>query len=378
MIHRYSLLKGCLVALLFVAGCSTQEPVYREIPTTGFAKGLAHWQSLRRGASSKPPLYAADNIIAIADNLLLMQRNNGGWAAHQNPFRKLSRDERLQYLKDQNAKDASFRDYNIFPQIFYLSHVYLQTGDVRYRNAARKALRLVIASQLYNGGWTLWASSEASSGDDVWIDMAVTLDALQFLRKIAAGDMPYGYIPFDIRKQAAGAVRKGDELLLRLQQADNSRLSLWASAYALNSSQPVAAQGEALAALNVPLSVRIINYLMALQRPPGEVVRSVEGAVAWLQTNSLQQWLARQSASGSVAITGLKSAERLPDQPLWARYYDIATATPLIHGASGSVNTVWLGQPGETGDWPRQLLEKDVSTWRGRVLLKPVSSLSPP
>lgn len=99
--------------------------------------------------------------------------------------------------------------------------------------------------------------------------MAVTLDALQFLRQIAAGDMPYGYIPFDMRKQAADAVRKGDELLLRLQQADNSRLSLWASAYGLNSSQPVAAQGEVLAALNVPLSVRIIYYLMALQRPPG-------------------------------------------------------------------------------------------------------------
>lgn len=269
MIHSYTRLKGCLAALLLVAGCSTQEPVYREIPTTGFAKALAFWQSQQQGAGNESRLLAADNIIAIADNLLLMQRNNGGWPAHQNPFRKLSREERLQYLKDQNAKDASFLDYNIFPQIFYLSHVYLQTGDVRYRNAARKGLRLVIASQLYNGGWTLRAGREAPGGEDVRVDMAVTLDALQFLRQIAAGDMPYGYIPFDMRKQAADAVRKGDELLLRLQQADNSRLSLWASAYGLNSSQPVAAQGEVLAALNVPLSVRIIYYLMALQRPPG-------------------------------------------------------------------------------------------------------------
>lgn len=155
MIHSYTRLKGCLAALLLVAGCSTQEPVYREIPTTGFAKALAFWQSQQQGAGNESRLLAADNIIAIADNLLLMQRNNGGWPAHQNPFRKLSREERLQYLKDQNAKDASFLDYNIFPQIFYLSHVYLQTGDVRYRNAARKGLRLVIASQLYNGGWTL-------------------------------------------------------------------------------------------------------------------------------------------------------------------------------------------------------------------------------
>ncbi|MBU2884228.1 pectate lyase [Gilvimarinus agarilyticus] len=363
-----------LLTLLLV-GCTSHEPVYRPVSTAGFEQNLALWQTRAQSPNAPKKRYAADNILAVADNLLLMQRNNGGWPSGQHPFRPISDAERLQYLKDQNAKDASFRHHNIFPQIFYLSNVYLQTGDVRYRNAARKALKLVLASQIYNGGWTAQAIRQTQTDDLTAVDLAVTLGALQFLRKIAAGEIPYGYIHFGMRKQAADAVRKGDELLLRLQQAYDSRLTLWASHYSVNNSRPIAGDNAVPLALNVPLSVRIVDYLMAVQRPPGEVVRSVQGALGWLEAHSLQRWLARQPAPQSV---GQNSVERSPERGVWAKYYDIDTSAPLMDGAEGSANTRWFDPSSATGDWPYDLLKERAERWRQRVThSSPVSSAKP-
>ncbi|MDO3387704.1 pectate lyase [Gilvimarinus sp. SDUM040013] len=364
-----------LAALMGVVGCTAHEPVYREIPTANFASVVDFWHQQSGLSGAQKSQYPPADILPVAENLLLMQRNNGGWPAYHNPFRRLSDTERLQYLKDQNAKDSSFRNYNIFPQVFYLSHVYLQTGDVRYRNAARRAIRLIMASQVYNGGWTLQASDQPQEGEAVLIDTATTLDAQVFLRKVAAGEIPYGYIPFDMRRQAAEAVRKGDQLLLRMQQAYDSRLAIWASAYRLSTSLADAADGEAIAALNVPLSVRVVRYLMAIKRPPAEIVRSVEGAAEWFRGNTLQRWLARQSEASTRSVTSLKSRERLPDKALWAQRYDIVSSTPLHSSATGSARTVWFGRPVDTGAWARPLLQAELKQWRQNVVARPVSKV---
>lgn len=374
MIHPLTTLpRFCkaLALLVLLSACASHEPVYRQIPTTGFSKVVGYWHQQMGVDTPDQPSYSPQDILPIADNLLLMQRNNGGWPAYLNPFLVLSSDERLQYLKDQNAKDASFRHHNIFPQVFYLSHVYLQTGDVRYRNAARKAIRLILASQVYNGGWTLQASASVGDEQGLVIDTGATLDALSFLRKVAAGEMPYGYISFDMRRQAAEAVRKGDQLLLRLQQAHNSRLSVWASAYSLDSSLPVAAEDELIAALNVPLSVRLAQYFMAVKRPPAELVRSINGAVSWLQNNSLHSWLQRQQQSArgpSNPLTLPKSEEYLADTPIWAQRYNITDSSPLRASFSSSVRTSWFAQPQATGVWPQTLLQSEYPQWRSATL----------
>lgn len=355
------LVTGLFSALVLI-GCTAHQPVYRPIATDAFAESLEQWSALHPDKRIEP--HDRHQILAIADNLLLMQRNSGGWPANRNPFRKLSDDERLQFLKDQNAQDGSFANHTMFPQIFYLSHVYLQTGDVRYRNAARKGLRLVLAAQLYNGGWTLNARpATAIAVDQAVVDTAVTLDALRFLRKVAAGLMPYGYIPFDVRREAAEAVRKGDALLLRLQQAHNSRASIWAGAYSLETSRPVAARGQPLPTLDVAVSTDIVRYLMQIQRPPAEVIRAVEGAVDWFERNSMQRWYSRLP---QVAYGGpWPHSESLPStEPLWASHYQIDTSTPVVAGASLAAQDTGVVYGPGVGAWAETLLSEAYPAWR--------------
>lgn len=359
----------CLILLLTLGACSHQPPVYRPVATDGFARVLEFWQ--RTHSDEKVDLYSQDQILAIADNLLLMQRNNGGWPANINPFRKLTGDQRLQFLKDQNARDASFANANIIPQIFYLSHVYLQTGDVRYRDSAKKAFRLVMSAQLYNGGWSQQAQS--ATDEMATIDTRATVTSLRFLRRVAGGEMPYGYVPFDMRREAADSVRKGDQLLLRLQQAHDSRASIWAGAYDLKTSQPTAASAEVVAALDPEVSVRITRYFMQIERPPAEVVRAVTGAADWFSRNTLQQ---AQLRSGAKRPGWLPAYSRvaLPRKAVWAREYTIATSKPLVGAANGrtvkpyEVNAL-AADHDWYGSWARELLQTEYPRWRRRVII---------
>lgn len=352
-----------------LGACSHQPPVYRPVATDGFTRVLDFWQ--RTHADQKVDLYSQDQILAIADNLLLMQRNNGGWPANLNPFRKLTGDQRLQFLKDQNARDASFANANIFPQIFYLSHVYLQTGDVRYRDSAKKALRLVMSTQLYNGGWSQQA--EVIESETATIDTRATINALRFLRRVAGGEMPYGYVSFDMRREAADSVRKGDRLLLRLQQAHDSRASIWAGAYDLKTSLPTAANAEAVAALDPEVSVRITRYFMQIERPPAEIVRAVTGAADWFTRNTLQQAQLR-SAPKRPGWLPAYSRVALPRNSVWARQYTIASSQPLVDSTNGrSVKpyevSILAADKDWYGSWARELLQTDYPRWRRRAII---------
>ena len=359
---------SALILLLILGACSHQPPVYRPVATDGFAQVLGFWQ--RTHPNETVDLYSQEQVLAIANNLLLMQRNSGGWPANINPFRKLSGDQRLQFLKDQNARDASFANANIFPQIFYLSHVYLQTGDVRYRDSAKKAFRLVMATQLYNGGWPQQA--QVIEGDEATINTRATINALRFLRRVAAGEMPYGYVPFDVRRQAADSVRKGDQLLLRLQQAHDSRASIWASAYDLKTSQPAAVNNQAVVALDPEVSVAITRYFMQIERPPAEVIRAVKGAVDWFSRNTLQQAQLRTAAKRPTWAPKYSRAA-LPRQPVWAEYYTVDTSRPLVDGASGRpvdpyVASSLVANKKWYGSWARGLLQTDYPNWQKKAI----------
>ncbi|WP_157484922.1 pectate lyase [Gilvimarinus polysaccharolyticus] len=365
-------IRTTVIVLLFTLGaCGHQPPVYRPVATDGFTRVLDFWQ--RSHGDQQVDLYDQNQILAIADNLLLMQRNNGGWPANLNPFRKLTAEQQQIFLQQQNAHDASFANGNIFPQIFYLSHVYLQTGDVRYRDSARKALRLVMSAQLYNGGWS--QKVQLAEGGDPTINTRATINALRFLRRVASGEMPYGYVPFDVRRKAADSVRKGDQLLLRLQQAYDSRASIWAAAYELSSSLPTAANAEAVAALDPEVSVIITRYLMQIQRPPAEVVRAVTGAVDWFSRNTLQQV---QLRAGGKQQGWLPAYSRVaqPRKALWARQYTISTNQPLVNDASGrllvpaEINTL-MADKDWYGNWARDLLQTDYPRWRRRAIIPP-------
>src|ERR1700761_3497445 len=76
------------IALLVILAANAQEPSIDPAP---FADNAGHWYAIFNKENIINPLpgrprYQPTEVKAIADNILLFQKNNGGWPKNYDPF----------------------------------------------------------------------------------------------------------------------------------------------------------------------------------------------------------------------------------------------------------------------------------------------------
>lgn len=127
------LFAGCALFDIQPAQPAIKAGPYAAISLKGMSDSIQHW---RNRYGDKYAKYADEQIVEIADNVLLYQRDNGGWVENRDPSRILTAEEIAAISAEKANPTGSFDNRNVYSQVEYLSAVYLQTGDIRYRNAA--------------------------------------------------------------------------------------------------------------------------------------------------------------------------------------------------------------------------------------------------
>ena len=103
------------VIVIGALGCAVVPPppaprVLTAVSLAGLGDGIHHYRN-RNGADY--PTYAPGQIVEIADNILLLQRSNGGWIENQDPTRVLGAEERARLLAEKSKPEISFDNRNI-------------------------------------------------------------------------------------------------------------------------------------------------------------------------------------------------------------------------------------------------------------------------
>ena len=354
------------------------ERAYTPVPIIGFQDAIKHWND--RNGESTVPHYKLHQVGKIADNLLLYQRDSGGWPTNKHPLRVVSPEERAAALANKSARDASFDNRNIYPQIAYLSEAYRQTGDVRYRTAALKGLEYTLDRQYPNGGW---AHSPDRTGhayyQHITIADEVMPGVLTFLRKVAGGNYPFDYIEPPLRKKVSDAVARGDALLLKLQVRQQGKRTGWAGQYHHETLEPVKGRAYELPGILAWETVPVLQYFMSIDNPSEEVIEAVHGGVAWLESVKLTGIrIDRMATTGRrfdyhAADYDLQVVEDETAKPIWARFYDLHTSEPFLANRDGKrvyqlsdvdierrTGYSWYGY------WPTKLLSTEYPAWKQR------------
>jgi hypothetical protein len=137
---------------VLLATLATGLAAVPEIPDLeGFEDAIHHWQN--RYDRADYPRFPPGEVAAIADNILLWQRANGGWKENEDPARILDAEERAAILADRAREDTSFDNRNVWPQVRYLAAAYSRLGDERYRAGCERGIEFVLAGQHPSGGW---------------------------------------------------------------------------------------------------------------------------------------------------------------------------------------------------------------------------------
>lgn len=350
----------------------------RPLPIDGFADCIHHWQNSHH--TKDYARLSPSDTVGIAENILLYQRDNGGWRENEDPLRILPDDEKKQIFADRAKLDTSLDNRNGWPQVEYLAGAYNRTGDERYRAACLRGLEFIFAAQHPSGGFPHSYPSQEDYRPHLTFADDVLPDILRTLRKIAGGGEPFGFVEKSLRVRAAEAVRRGDACILKLQVRVNGELTVWAGQYHYQTLAPTKARAFELPSLVSRESVAVTRYLMSIDEPSPEIVRAVETAIAWFERVKIRGLRLETFQAEPVKYTWHTSTEdrrTVPDPaapPLWARFYDLENSKPFLANRDGEkvYTLAEVARERRTGydwfgTWPAELLEKDYPAWKARL-----------
>jgi PelA/Pel-15E family pectate lyase len=321
----------------------------------------------------KPLWYQTDEAARIGDQLLLYQKDNGGFEKNVDMALMLTKPERDALIaKKSNISETTIDNRTTYPQIAYLARLITASSLKasppanlpKYKEAFNKGVDYLLASQYQNGGFPQFFPLKKGYYTHITFNDDAMIGVLNLLRDIAQKKKDFEFVDAERRVKAAAAVSKGTALVLKLQVEVNGKKTVWAAQYDENTLTPAAARAFEPVSLTAGESAGIVKYLMQEKATP-ETVSSIESAIEWFRKNQINgiRW-ERQNGENTVV-----KDQTAP--PTWARFYQIETMKPIFIGRDSAIKYDVLQIEAERRngyawyvDGPRDLLEKDYPKWK--------------
>ena len=274
----------------------------------------------------------------IGEQVLLYQRDTGGWPKNIDMARALTDEERAQITRDKARRDDSTIDNGATTlQMVFLARLYEATGDKRFRDGFRRAVDYLLSGQYDNGGWPqFWPETHGYQWHITYNDDAM-VNTMKLLRDIAQQKDPFGkgLTEKAMRQRAMTAFEKGVECILATQIRIDGRLTVWCQQHDRNTYEPAHARAYELPSFCTQESASIVRLLMDLPSPDDRVKQAVHAAMAWFDRYKLTGLrLERTGEPGSPD----RDTRLVPDakgKPLWGRFYDLKYCEPYVCDRDG-------------------------------------------
>jgi PelA/Pel-15E family pectate lyase len=294
-------------------------------------------QSLTWRDAQKQPAawYGSAEAVRIADNLLLYQRDIGGWDKNLDMARPVTPEERttLEREKHNPASLATIDNDSTYTQMRYLARVYAATRQDRFAGAFRGGFEYLLKAQYPNGGWPQFFPLRNGYWDHITYNDDAMIGVLETLRSIVNHAPEYAFLNDTERARAKQAVDRGIECILKTQVTQNGKLTAWCAQHDETTLAPAKARAYEHPSLSGSESVGIVEFLMEIDRPSPEVVRAVRSAVAWFQAVKLKGMrVVAKPAPGTAKGTDNTVVQDPHAPPLWARFYELGTNRPIFSG----------------------------------------------
>ncbi len=375
------LIKNIALILLFspiFAHGETRKKASNNPSLEQFNDAINHYRSKK----AKYTIYTDNEYVKIADNIILLQHNNGGWEENLDPSKIFAQDEINQLNSDKSKNSGSFDNRNIFSQITYLMHVYEITKDTKYKNAAISGIDFAINNQYKNcGGWPHTIPATQSYHDKITIADEVFSGNAQNLRNIAFGKFPFASFDKKVKSKTQIALNNADECILRLQIKQNGVLTGWAGQYDKDTLQPSMGRKFELPSIVSQESVEILRYLMNIETPSKEQILAIESGIAWLKNSAIKGQrletfkLENKQEFQYHNVDFDRRIVKDENAPLlWARFYDLndnsivlANRDSIRVDSYDKINIERRTGYNWYGYWPQKLIDIDYPKWKKRI-----------
>lgn len=307
-----------------------------------FDDSMRHWYGIHDSGNIINPkanqLRLADTeIVEIADNILLYQRDNGGWPKNYDMQAKLMPEQTDSLIRTKNQTNTTFDNSTTYTHIDYLARVYQITKVEKYRQACVKGLNFILNAQYENGGWPQYFPLEKKDySRRITLNDGAYIGIMNLLKDIANNQPKFDFIESQLRRKLLVSYQKGIDCLLKMQITDNGQLTAWCQQHDEITLQPAWARAFEPPSICNGESSGVVLFLMSVDRPEPRIIQAVQAAVKWFQESRIlntkvetisttaekSKW--RTYSTDKVVVTDMTAP------PIWTRYYELKTRRPLF------------------------------------------------
>jgi PelA/Pel-15E family pectate lyase len=308
-----------------------------KLPLSRFVKNSIYDRNWKSVATNQPDgWYGTDEAIAVADNVLLYQRNTGGWPKNIPMHHKLDGSDRQKLLAGKDKTDDSTMDNGAtYSEMVFLAKMYRKTHTEKYREAFLKGLQYILAAQYPDGGWPQFYPLRKGYYTHITYNDNLMVNGMTILKDIADRKPLYAFVDDPaVISRCADAFDRGVDCILKTQYRQNGKPTVWCAQHDENTLEPAKARAYELPSLSGSESAGIVLLLMEINNPKPEVKQAIADAVEWFE---------------KVKITGIKiepfvNAENIRDRhvvsdpaapPVWARFYQLDDNRPFFCDRDG-------------------------------------------
>ncbi len=280
--------------------------------------------------------YGSDEAIRVAENVLLYQRDIGGWPKNTAMHVVLSKAKKKELRELQSlGKGATTDNGATVLELDFLSKVYRKTKDDQYKKAFLRGINYLLEAQYDNGGWPQFFPPRKGYYTHITYNDNSMVNIMNVMNAIAGKSARFSIIADDATVlKAKTAFDKGIEIILKTQYKQNGVLTVWCAQHDESTFEPAQARSYELPSLSGGESAGIVLLLMKLERPSPEIVFAIQSAVTWFD---------------KVKITGIRierfiTNEGIEDRKVvadkdapavWARFSELSDNRPFFCDRDG-------------------------------------------
>lgn len=277
----------------------------------------------------------------VAENMLLFQRNNGGWPKH---FKAVAIDYKQSFTSEEIKQiqtgfdegiDATIDNNATTKEIKYLAKQFKKTNDKRFLRAVERGIEYLLKAQHANGGWPQYYPDVSSYRSQITYNDNAMVNALNVLTDVLEGSNDMDIVDKKFIDKCAVAVQNGITCILKTQVKQNEILTGWCAQYDAKKMQPVKARAFELPSLSGMESVGIIRFLMRFDNPGKEIIESVKAAVAWLDKVKIVGFKVIDIEAPNLPKGKDRAVVPEAGNVMWARFMELDTNEPFFCGRDG-------------------------------------------
>lgn len=315
--------------------------------------------------------YGTAEAQRIAENVLLYQRDSGGWPKNIDMATVLTSSAKTSLLKQKGKTDSTIDNGATYTQLRYLARVYSAQPVDRYKQALVNGIEYLLKAQHANGGWPQYYPLRRGYYSHITYNDGAMINVMELLRDIAKQKSSYTFVDETLRARATTAVDRGVECILKTQVIVDGQLTVWGAQHDEVTFKPAPARAFEPVALSGLESVGVVRFLMKVEQPNQRIVAAVEAAVTWFEKTRINGFRWQETPAGGgfnrMLIRDTNSG------PLWARFYEIGTNRPIFIGRDGVIHydVSEIEAERRNGyrwytDDPEKLLKVDYPAWRNK------------